>query len=72
MFNKTYKVQLMMDNGQSKIIIVNENSETDVLNNLLMTDKLGPPANKFNTVQTREGTSFVYCVGKLSTIEILY
>lgn len=66
-----YKVQLMMDNGQSKIVLIDGDSEQDVIKRLLMVEAAGLSMNKFSTVVTREYNSFTYCVGKLSTIEFL-
>ena len=67
-----YKVQIAMDNGQSKIICIEGNNKNEVIEKLLMAETPGPLMNKFSTVNTREGNCFTYCVGKLSSIEILY
>lgn len=66
----TFKAKITMDNGQSKIITMNGRGRNDVLNNLIAKGDKNP-LNIFVTVDTVDGTDFTYCVGKVSTIEIL-
>jgi len=67
----TYKMKITMDNGQSKVILMNGRGSSEVIEQLIWEGDNCNLTNKFITVDAEDGNAFTYCVGKLSTIEIL-
>lgn len=66
-----YKVKITMDNGQSNVILLEGKSKSNIIQELILEGETCDPNRRFITADAEDGNCFCWCVGKVSTIEIL-